>query len=274
MAAHAADPVPHRPGYAAAWRPVAARWLFGPGWQPVRPVWFPNRHPPERAPPYAPVPDDGQPRSHAPARPQSRVPIPGKVPTDARAQPDSTPERRPPAHPPRSDTLKLLPERMFPGAWNQTCLSTPAQYATLAGVARDWTGLCARCRRARAETPALARSQADGTIRNCRAPGEFAWPGSTDWPPPPRDLRSLRSLWSLGHRFPGRSLDTRPPGKARTNGRPPSQRKCPFPRRLPPAHSAGEFFLCPGCPEYASRAVHLLRQKPPGARALRGGQPG
>src|SRR5262249_26478311 len=48
--------------------------------------------------------------------------------------------------------------------------------------------------------------------------------------------------------------------------------KTPFPPIQPPAHSAGEYFLCPGCPEYASRAVHLLRQNPPSARALRGGQ--
>src|SRR6516162_882660 len=132
MAAHAADPVPHRPGYAAAWPPVAVRWLFGLGRRLVRPVWFPNRHPPERAPPYTPVPDDESPRSHAPARPQSRVPIPGKVPTDARAQPDSTPERCPQAHLPRSDTPERLPKKMFPGAWNQTGLSTPEQYATRA----------------------------------------------------------------------------------------------------------------------------------------------
>src|SRR5262249_42536343 len=62
------------------------------------------------------------------------------------------------------------------------------------------------------------------------------------------------------------------PGKARTSGRPNAQRKHSFRRYLPPSHSAGEFFLCQGCPEYASLAVHLLRQKPPSVRALRGGQ--
>src|SRR6516164_7050662 len=266
MAAHAADPVPLRPGYAAASPPVAARWLFGPSRRPARPVWFPNRHPPERAPPYAPVPHDESPRSHAPARPQRGAPLPEKVPSDARAQPDSTPERCPPAHPPRSNTREPLPEKMSPEAWNQIGLSTPGQYATLAGVARDWTGLCAHCRRAMAEKPALAKRQADGKIRNCRAPAEFAWPRPTDWSPRPRNLRTPR------HLFPCRSLDTRPPGKARTSERLSAQRKRPFRRYLPPAHSAGEFFLCRGCPEYATRAVHLLRQKPPSARALRGGQ--
>src|SRR5215468_11628449 len=120
MAAHAVDPEPHQPGYAAAWPPVAARWQFGPGRRPPRPVWFLNRHPPERAPPYAPLPDDEWRHSLAPAHPHSRVPIPGKVPTDARAQPDSTPERCARADPPRSDILEPLPEKMFPGAWNQT----------------------------------------------------------------------------------------------------------------------------------------------------------
>jgi len=61
-------------------------------------------------------------------------------------------------------------------------------------------------------------------------------------------------------------------GKARTSGRRSAQRKRLFRRYLRPAHSAGEFFLCRGCLEYASLAVHLLRQKPASARALRGGQ--
>src|SRR5215469_4184269 len=137
----------------------------------------------------------------------------------------------------------------------------------LARGARDWTGLCAHCHRARAEKPALAKSQADGKIRNCRAPGEFAWLRPTDGSPQPRNLRTLR------HRFPCRSLDTRPRGKARTSGRLSAQRKRLCRRYVPPTHSAGEFFLCPGSPEYASLAVHLLRQSPPSAQALRGGRP-
>ena len=211
--------MPHRLGYPATWPPVAAGWRFGPGRRPVRPVWFPNRHPPERAPPYAQEPDNEWLRSHAPARPQNRAPFPEKVPTGARAQPDSTVERFPRAHPARSDSPEPHPEKMFPGASNQIALSTPGQYATLAEAARDSIGLCAHCRRARAERPALARSQAGGMIRNCRAPGELAWLNPTDWPPRPRNLRTP------GHRFPGRSLDTRPLGKARTSGRPRAQRK-------------------------------------------------
>src|SRR5262249_43895967 len=145
-------------------------------------------------------------------------------------------------------------------------LSTPGQYATLAGVARDWTGLCAHCLRARAEKPALAKSQADEKIRNCRAPGEFAWPGPTECSPRQRNLRTPR------HRVPCRSLDTRPLGMARTSERPSAQRKRPFRRYLPLAHSVSEFFLCQGCPECAALAAHLLRQKPPSARAQNDGQ--
>src|SRR5579872_752508 len=267
MAAHAADPGLHRPGYAAAWPPTAAQWPFGPDRSPVQLLWFQNRHPPERAPPYAPLFDDEYPPPHAYARPQSRVPVPRRVPADARAQPDSTPERSPPEYPGKSDTLKPLPEKMFRAASSQIGLSMPGQYATLGGVARDWTGWCAHCRRATAEKPALAKSQSDGKTRNCRAPRAFAWPRPIDGSPQPWDLRTPRP------RFPYRSLDTRPPGKARTSGRPSAQRKHPFRRYLPRAHSAGEFFRCPGCPEYASRAIHPLRRKPPDGRAPRGGQP-
>ncbi len=206
-------------------------------------------------------------RSHAPARPKSEVPIRGKVPTDALAQPDSTPEHYPPAHPPKSDTPGPLSERMFPEAWNQTGLSMPGQYATLAGAARDWTGSCAHHNPARGEKPALARSQADGTIRNCRAPGAFAWPAPRGSPPRPRNLRTPR------RRFPSRSLDRRPPGKAHTSGRRFVQRKRPFRGYFLPAHTAGESFLCPGCPGYARPAALVLRKRPPDARALRGGQP-
>src|SRR5215472_7551730 len=151
---------------------------------------------------------------------------------------------------------------MFPGVWTQIVLSTQGQSATLAGVARDWTGLFARCRRALAEKLVLTRSPADGKIRNCRPPGEFASHRQTDGPPPPRNLRTPR------RRFLYRSLDKSRPGKARTSGRLFAQRKRPLHRYLRPAHSAGEFFLCPGCPEYASRAALPLRQKPPSARAL------
>src|SRR5215831_6094089 len=120
---------------------------------------------------------------------------------------------------------------MFPGASTQIVLSTQGQSATLAGVARDWTGL-------------------------------FASHGPRDGSPPPRNLRTPR------RRFLYRSLDKSRPGKARTSGRLFAQRKRPLHRYLRPAHSAGEFFLCPGCPEYASRAALPLRQKPPSARAL------
>src|SRR5215467_4973013 len=113
MAAYAGDPVPHRQRYGAAWPPVAARWLFGLGRRPVPPVWFPDRPPPERALPYVPAPDDQPPRSHAPARPQSGVPIRARAPTDARARPDSILERCSPARPWRSDTPEPLPEKMF-----------------------------------------------------------------------------------------------------------------------------------------------------------------
>src|SRR5262249_23890622 len=188
-------------------------------------------------------------------------------PTGAHAQPDSTAEHCPPAHPPRSNTLELLPEKMFPGAWNQTGPSTLEQCARLAEVARDWTRLCAHCRRARAEKPALATSQADGRIRNYRAPEEFVLQPPTDWLPRPQNLRTPR------HRFPCRSLDTGPPAKARTSARRSAQRRHSFRRYLPPAHSASEFFLCPGCPEYASPAVHPPGQKPPGAQAVRDAQP-
>src|SRR5215469_7076465 len=154
MAARAADPAPYRPGYVAAWPPVEALWLFGRGRQPLRPVWSPNRPPPERAPPYAPVPDDEQPRSREPAHRHSEVPIPGKVPKDARAQPDSTAERCSRAHPPRSDTLEPLPEKMFPERWNRRGFSTPGKYATQSAAARGSTGLCAHRRRPREEKPA------------------------------------------------------------------------------------------------------------------------
>src|SRR5215472_17405388 len=117
-----------------------------------------------------------------------------------------------------------------------------------------------------AEKLVLTRSPADGKIRNCPAPAEFAWPPSTDWSPRPRNLRTPR------RRFLYRSLDKSRPGKARTSARLFAQQKRPFHRYLRPAHSAGEFFLRPGCPEYASPAVHFLRQTSPGARALRGGQ--
>src|SRR5579871_2077038 len=127
--------------------------------RPAQAVWFPHRHPPERAPPYVPAHDGEWPRSRAPARPQGRVRIPAKGPTDARAQPDSTPERCSPEHPPKSDTPEPVPEKMFPTTWNQTALSMPGQYATLGGVARDWTRSCVHYRGAKAETPALARSQ-------------------------------------------------------------------------------------------------------------------
>src|SRR5215831_3835796 len=155
---------------------------------------------------------------------------------------------------------------MFPGASTQIALSTEGQSATLAGVARGWTGLFARCRRAMAETLVLTRSPADGKIHNCRPPGEFASHRPRDGSPPPRNLRTPR------RRFLYRSLDKSRPGKARTSGRLFAQRKRPFLQYLRPAHSAGEFFLCPGCPEYASRAAHPLRQKPPSARALGGDQ--
>src|SRR5215471_1222224 len=156
---------------------------------------------------------------------------------------------------------------MFPGPSTQIILSTQGQSATLAGVARDWTGLFARCRRATAGKLFSTRSPVGGKTRNCRPPGELASHRPRDGSPPPRNLRTP------GRRFLYRWLDKSRPGKARNNGRLFAQRKRLFHRYLPPAHSASEFFLCPGCLEYASRAGHPLRQKPPGARVLDGGKP-
>jgi hypothetical protein len=195
-----------------------------------------------------------------------KAPVPARVPTDARAQPDSTRERCPPAHPPTSDTAKRLPEKMFRGAWNQTSLSTPVRSATPAAVPRDSTGLCADCLRAREENSALATNRADGKIRNCRSTAECAFLCPIDWSPRPRNLHTPR------HRSPSRSLDTSPPPKARTSGHRFVQLKRPSRQDLPPAHSKGEFFLRPESLGYASRAAHHLKQKPPGARVQRGGQ--
>src|SRR6185503_8009520 len=268
MAAHEAGRVHRQLGYAAASPQRAERWQFGPGKRPPRSAWFANRYPPERATPYAPILDGASPHSHALARPQGKVPMPRKAPTDARGQHDSTPERCPPAHPLRSDTPEPVLEKMFPGASNQISLSMQGQCARLAGVTRDWRRLCAHGRRARAEKPAGAKSQANGSIRNCRAPGECAWRCPIVFSPRPRNLRTP------SRRFPCRSLDTTPREKVRTSGRRSAQRKRPFRQSLPRVHLAGEFFLCPGCPEYASPAAHPLRQRLPGARARRGGRPG
>ena len=153
---------------------------------------------------------------------------------------------------------------MFLRAWSQIDLSTPGQCATLAGEARGWTKLCAHCRRARVEKSALAKSQLGGKTRSCRRPGECAWLLSTIWLLPAWNFRTPM------HRFPYISLDTTPPGKARTNGRRSAQRKRPF-QYVRPAHSAGESFLCPGCPECALPGVTLLRQKPASGQARRDG---
>src|SRR5579871_1261622 len=154
MAAHATAPAPHRPGYPATWPPAAARWLFGRDTRPLRSALLPHRHLREREPPYARAPHGESTHSDAPVRPQSRVPLPGKGPTDAHAQIDSTPARYSQVTHSKSNTPEPLPAKMFPTSSTRTGVSTPAQCATLAGVPHGWTKWSAHCRRARAEKPA------------------------------------------------------------------------------------------------------------------------
>src|SRR5437763_958291 len=111
-----------------------------------------------------------------------------------------------------------------------------------------------------AEKPALSKNQADGRIRNCRAPGECAWPC------PIEVTRLLPDLRTPRRRFPLRSHDTAPPGKARTSERRSIEQKRRFRGRVPRALSGGESCLYLGCPERASPAVHLQKQKSPGAQ--------
>src|SRR5215470_17059271 len=101
MAVRANDLEPHPPECQTASPSLVARSPFGPGRRPRGLAWFANRHPAEKGPPYAPAPHDDEPRSRVPARPHGEAPIPGKVPTDVRAQSDSTPERCPQALLPR-----------------------------------------------------------------------------------------------------------------------------------------------------------------------------